>query len=325
MKARYLRPNNLCLHSLAVVYWSSIINTGTQSTVETSKLALGSNNANDGTRARANKPRQRDIADETLCTLYHPVNSGSTAYWISIFIRILKHFHYFGQWRIAPVVAGMRCSRGLCIFERCTLHINAISPHPKDDVLEGEKKEKRGTEIVEPWLKEREEKQGWKDRRHVHRDIFRAASSTVYQLHQLPFPLSLLLSILFIILHYLGDGARIRIYTRIYIQGACFWYSCISLSLSLSLSRVSRRNVSKDYKAREIFSGHRRHNSATTARFIPRCVSMRDLHGVCPFLADRLSSKSRTTGFRSHNGPVREIWMHICRALCLCTAAGRVY
>lgn len=42
------------------------------------------------------------------------------------------------------------------------------------------------------------------------------------------------------------------------------------LPLVFMRTRVSpRRNASKDYKAREIFSGHGRHNSASVARFIP--------------------------------------------------------
>ena len=182
----------------------------------------------------------------------------------------------------------MRCSRGLCIFERCTLHINAISPCPKDGVLEG----KKGTEIVEPLGKGARGKTRGKDRRHVHRDIFRAASSTVYQLHQ---SLFLFLSVLFFFFYHspLSWMACAYVFIRVFIYKG-------RIRASLSLSLTSRRNgVSKDYKAREIFSGHGRHNSATAARFIPLWVSMRDLRGVCL----SFSSKSRTTGFRSHNGP----------------------
>lgn len=40
-------------------YRSSIINTDTQSTVETSKLLLGSNNAEDGTREHAAATKRR--------------------------------------------------------------------------------------------------------------------------------------------------------------------------------------------------------------------------------------------------------------------------
>lgn len=69
-------------------------------------------------------------------------------------------------------------------------------------------------------------------------------------------------------------------------------------------SPSSRRNASKDYKAREIFSGHGRHNSATVARFIPRWVCVRDPSGHLFFvgcLAEAEPPASVRTMDRSRN------------------------
>ena len=137
----------------------------------------------------------------------------------------------------------MRCSRGLCIFERCTLHINAISPCPKDGVLEG----KKGTEIVEPLGKGARGKTRGKDRRHVHRDIFRAASSTVYQLHQSLFLfLSVLFFFFFTILHYLGWRVHTYLYAYLYTRG-------VFVRLSLSLSRPDETGFPRIIKLAKYF------------------------------------------------------------------------